>query len=323
MIAEHVLSVSIAPSGKEEELKLAAALTLLRKEDALLGVGTDPETGKMILYGVGELHLQLVRERLQREFGVKSAFGPLRIVYRETIHREVREEAKFIRKSGGRGQFAHCTLKLEPLADQDGFEFDCDAQGIPPAFVGSVERGVREALDQGPIGGYPLIGIKATLVGASFNEEESNEMAFKIAGAMALRSGCKKASPAILEPVMKLEAAFPEKYAGAVVGELNGRRANILEIGGGSIQKLKGTVPLSEMFGFANTMRGLSSGNVSFMMEPSHFEEIPTEKWRATNDPHSPDEPPTASAGRPVKPSGPKPGIPGGKGKDFPPEQDA
>ena len=323
MIPAHVLAVSISPNGKDEELKLASALSRLATEDAMLGVGCDPESGKIVVYGVGEIHLQLVRDRLKREFGVNAVFDPFKIVYRETIRREVREEAKFMRQSGGRRQFAHCILKLEPLPHHEGFEFACSLEGIPPQFVAHVEKGVREGLESsGPIGLYPIVGIKATMVGGSFVEEDSDEMSFKIAGAMALRSGCKKADPAILEPIMKCEVVFPGKYAADVIGELKGRRAKISGVSEGPIQTAKCTIPLSETFGFANNMRGIASGNVSFMMEPSHFEEIPLEMWKASNDPHSPDEPPTAGAGRPVKPIKPKPGLSGGQGRAFPPRDE-
>lgn len=321
MLPEHVLSVSVTASGKDAELSLSKALTKLKIKDRSLGIRMDSETGQMSILGVGTHHLQEIQERLKGEFGLVPAYGPYRVVYRETISRKVREEATFIRQSGGRRQYANCVLELTPLKDDDGFEFENKAKGIPLDFVAGVERGVREALETGgPHGEYPLVALKATLVSAKFVEDESSEMTFKIAGAMALRSGCRKAFPVILEPIMKFEAAFPKKIAEDSIVDLIGRRAKILDVVSGPMHMIRCLVPLSEMFGFKKRM---PSGMISYKMELSRFEEISVEKWKASNDPHSPDEPPTASAGRPVKPIKPKPGIPGGKGKDFPPEADA
>ncbi len=299
------------------------ALARLATEDPMLRAGSDSESGRIIVYGVGEIHLRLVCERLKGEFGVAADFGPFKVVYRETIRKEVREEAKFVREFRGRRQFAQCILNIEPMPVQEGFEFICAMEGMPPRFVAQIEKGVREGLENsGPIGLYPIVGIKATLVGGSFREDESDEMSFKIAGAMALRSGCMKASPAILEPIMKCEIVCLEKYLGNVVKDMNGRRAKFIDMSEGPIKTLNWTVPLSETFGLDHYLRGMSAGTGSIMMEPSHFEEIPIERWKASIDPHSPDEPPTAGAGRPVKPIKPKPGLSGGRGKPFPPKDE-
>jgi elongation factor G len=322
---DPVISVIVEPKTKADEEKMAYALTALSKEDKTLRVRTDVETGKTIVSGMSELHLESIVDRMRREFHVAMDVGRPRVAYRETIRKTVTEEAKFIRRSGGRGQYAHCILKIEPQAMNKGFVFvdDVRPDRVPRQFIPSVEQGVREALEGGALAGFPIIGIKVTLIDGSSHEDDSSEMAFKISGAMALRSGCMKADPTILEPIMKLVVTAPEPYAGDVIGDLNSRRAKVSDMGDrGNLKFVECTVPLSAMFGYAAALRSLSQGRASFAMELSHYEEVPWDVYKASIDPHGPDEPPTASAGRPVRPIRPDPGLSGGESRPFPPESD-
>jgi elongation factor G len=227
---------------------------------------------------------------MKREFKVEANVGEPQVAYRETVRKKVTEEGKFIRQSGGRGQYGHCVLTIEPQPMNKGFEFVNDVkQGrIPREYIPAVEKGVREALDGGALAGFPLVDIKVTLIDGSYHDVDSNEMAFKICGAMALRSGCQKASPTILEPIMKCEATTPEQYAGDVIGDLNSRRAKISEMGDrGHLKFVKCTVPLSEMFGYATVVRSISQGRASFTMEPSHYEEVPNNVLKAIVEKHN------------------------------------
>ena len=276
--AEPVISVAIEPKTKADEEKMANAMSRLAEEDQTFRIKTDVETGQTIISGMGELHLDIIVDRMKREFKVEANVGAPQVAYRETIRKKVREEGKFIRQSGGRGQYGHAILDIEPQPMGKGFEFVNDiSQGrIPREFIPAIEKGVREALDGGALAGYPIVDIKVTLVDGSFHEVDSNEMAFKIAGGMALRAGCKKANPTILEPIMKCEAITPDQYTGDVIGDLNSRRAKISEMGDrGHLKFVKCTVPLSEMFGYATVVRSISQGRASFSMEPSHYEEVP------------------------------------------------
>jgi elongation factor G len=276
--AEPVISVAIEPKTKADEERMANAMSRLAEEDQTFRIKTDVETGQTIISGMGELHLDIIVDRMKREFKVEANVGAPQVAYRETIRKKVREEGKFIRQSGGRGQYGHAVLEIEPQPMGKGFEFVNDiSQGrIPREFIAPIEKGVREALDGGALAGYPIVDIKVTLVDGSFHEVDSNEMAFKIAGGMALRAGCKKANPTILEPIMKCEAITPDQYTGDVIGDLNSRRAKISEMGDrGHLKFVKCTVPLSEMFGYATVVRSISQGRASFSMEPSHYEEVP------------------------------------------------
>ena len=275
---EPVISVAIEPKTKVDEEKMANAMQRLAEEDQTFRIKTDVETGQTIISGMGELHLDIIVDRMKREFKVEAGVGSPQVAYRETIRRKVLEEGKFIRQSGGRGQYGHCWLQIEPQPMGKGFEFVNEVkQGrIPREFIPAIEKGVREALDGGALAGYPLVDLKVTVTDGSFHEVDSNEMAFKIAAAMALRSGCKKASPTILEPIMKFEAVTPEQYMGDVIGDLNSRRAKIQDMGDrGHLKFVRATVPLSEMFGYATVVRSISQGRASFTMEPSHYEEVP------------------------------------------------
>lgn len=275
---EPVISIAVEPKTKEEEEKLSLALSRLAEEDQTFRVKTDEETGQTILSGMGELHLDILVDRLKREFKVNVNVGQPQVAYRESIKELVEEEGKFIRQSGGRGQYGHVWLKIEPLERGKGFEFvNAITQGrIPKEYIPAVEKGCIEALSNGVLAGYPIVDIKVTLFDGSFHEVDSSEIAFKIAAAMALRSGCKKAKPYILEPIMKFEVISPEENLGDVIGDLNSRRAKITEMGNrGNVKFVKGFVPLSEMFGYATTVRSLSQGRASFNLEPSHYEEVP------------------------------------------------
>jgi len=275
---EPVISVAIEPKSKADEEKMSVALARLAEEDQTIRIRTDTETSQTIMSGMGELHLEILVDRMKREFGVEANVGRPQVAYRETIRKRVLEEGKFIRQSGGRGQYGHVWLELEPNEKGKGFEFLSKiTQGrIPREFIPAVEKGCLEALEGGALAGYPIVDIKATLVDGSFHEVDSSEIAFKIAAAMALRAGCKKAAPALLEPIMRFEVLTPESYLGDVMGDLNARRARIQEMGDrGNIKFIRGFVPLSEMFGYATVVRSLSQGRASFNLEPSHYDEVP------------------------------------------------
>jgi elongation factor G len=275
---EPVISVAIEPKSKADEEKMAVALGRLAEEDQTFRIRTDTETGQTIISGMGELHLDIIVDRMKREFNVEGNVGMPQVAYKETVRKKVTEEGKFIRQTGGRGQYGHCLLQIEPNASGKGFEFiDGVKQGrIPREYIPAVEKGVREALGGGALAGFPIVDVKVTLLDGSYHEVDSSEMAFKIAGGMALRSGCKKANPTILEPVMKFEVITPQEYMGNVIGDLNSRRARILEMGDRAHLKfVKASVPLSELFGYATVVRSISQGRASFTMEPSHYEQVP------------------------------------------------
>jgi len=275
---EPVISIAIEPKTKDEEEKLSLALSRLAEEDQTFRVKTDEETGQTILSGMGELHLDIIVDRLKREFKVNVNVGQPQVAYRESIKNVVEEEGKFIRQSGGRGQYGHVWLKIEPLERGKGFEFvNAITQGrIPKEYIPAVEKGCEEALGSGVLAGYPLVDLRVTLFDGSFHEVDSSEIAFKIAAAIALKNGCKKANPYLLEPIMKFEVVCPEENIGDIIGDLNSRRARITEMGNrGNARYVRGFVPLAEMFGYATVVRSLSQGRASFNLEPSHYEEVP------------------------------------------------
>ena len=281
---EPVISVAIEPKSRADEEKMANAMGRLAEEDQTFRIETDVETGQTIISGMGELHLDIIVDRMKREFNVHANVGNPQVAYKETVRKKIVEEGKFIRQSGGRGQYGHCVIQIEPQPIGKGFEFvDKVKQGrIPREYVPAVEKGVTEALAGGALAGYPIVDIKVTLLDGSFHEVDSSEMAFKIAAAMALRAGCKKASPTILEPVMKFEVVTPEQYMGDIIGDLNSRRAKIQDMGDRAHLKfVRATVPLSEMFGYATVVRSVSQGRASFTMEPSHYEEVPANIYKA------------------------------------------
>ena len=322
---DPIISVSIGPKSQADVARISKALSALSKEDRTFRYSTDTDTGQTIISGMGELHLDIIVDRMKRLFKVEANVGKPQVAYKETVRKKVVEEGKFIRHSGGRAQYGHCIIQIEPQPRGKGFEFFSDVkQGrIPREYIPAVEKGVREALTVGVLAGYPIVDIKVTLLDGSYHDVDSNEMAFTIAGAMALRAGCRKADPTILEPILKCEVTTPEQYMGDIIGDINSRRAKVSDMGDrGHLKFVRFTVPLSEMFGYATVMRSIAGGRASLVTEPSHYEEVPRDKWKASTDPHSPDEPPTASAGRPVLPTRPKPGLSGGERRPFPPKSD-
>lgn len=283
--AKPVIDVAIEPKTKAEQDKMSLALTKLAEEDPTFQVSTNHETGQTIIAGMGELHLEIIVDRLLREFKVDANVGKPQVAYRETAGHDVEKaEGKFVRQSGGRGQYGHVFLRLEPQEKGKGFEFVNEiTQGrIPKEYIPAIEKGCREALDSGAVAGYPLVDIKVAVFDGSFHEVDSSEMAFKIAASMALKDGAKKANPIILEPIMKVEVVAPEANLGDIIGDLSSRRGQIGEMGvRGNVRYVRAEVPLAEMFGYATNVRSLSQGRASFTMEPSHYAEVPANVAKA------------------------------------------
>ena len=275
---EPVISIAIEPQTKADQERMGTALGRLTEEDPTFRMHTDQETGQTIISGMGELHLEIIVDRLQREFKVGCNVGNPQVAYRETIRKAVESEGKFVRQSGGRGQYGHCWLKLEPQEPGAGFVFENKVVGgsVPREFIGPIENGVKEAMETGVIAGYPMVDIKVTVFDGSYHDVDSSEMAFKIAGSMGFKEGAKKASPALLEPYMKVEATIPESYMGDIIGDLNSRRGRIdgMEAVGGA-QVVRAFVPLSQMFGYATDMRSRTQGRGTYSMEFDHYEEVP------------------------------------------------
>ena len=276
---EPVISVAIEPKSKADEDKLSQSLLKLAEEDPTFQVRSDEETGQTIIKGMGELHLEVIVDRLLREFKVDANIGKPRVAYRETISRKVEDvEGKFIRQSGGRGQYGHVIIDLEPNDEGEGFEFEDKITGgaIPKDYIGSVEDGIEEAMENGIQAGYPVVDVKVTLKDGSFHEVDSSEMAFKIAGSMAFRDAAKRARPVILEPVMEVEVVVPEDYMGDVIGDLNGRRGQIEGMENrANAQVIKAYVPLAEMFGYATDLRSKTQGRATYTMQFSHYDTTP------------------------------------------------
>lgn len=275
---EPVISVAIEPKTKGDSDRLGVALSKLDEEDPTFKVRIDHETGQTIISGMGELHLEIIVDRLLREFKVEANVGKPQVAYRETIRKPVRQEGKFIRQSGGRGQYGHVVLELEPMPPASGYEFVNDIVGgvIPKEYIPGVDKGIKEAMESGVLAGYPVIDVRAKLVDGSFHEVDSSEMAFRIAGSMAFKDGFVKAKPVLLEPVMKVEIEVPEDFMGDVIGDISSRRGRIE--GMETVEKLskvKANVPLSEMFGYATDIRNKTKGQGTFVMEFSHYEEVP------------------------------------------------
>jgi elongation factor G len=272
-----VIQLAIEPKTKADQEKLGVAIGKLVQEDPTLRVNTDPDTGQTILAGMGELHLEIIVDRMQREFGVGANVGKPQVAYRETIRKGAEAEGKFVRQTGGHGQYGHVKLRVEPAAGA-GFEFVNAITGgaIPKEFIGPVERGCAEALEGGVLAGYPMVDVKVTLFDGSYHEVDSSEMAFKIAGSMAVKQAAEKARPVLLEPIMSVEVVVPEEYMGDVIGDLNSRRGRIegMELRGTS-QIIKAMVPLSEMFGYATELRSRTQGRGSFTMHFGRYEEVP------------------------------------------------
>jgi elongation factor G len=277
-IPEPVISVAVEPKSKQDMEKLSKALQSLSDEDPTFRVSLDPETNQTVIAGMGELHLEILVDRMLREFKVEANVGAPQVAYRETIRKAIQVEGKFIRQSGGKGQYGHVVIDLEPGEAGSGFEFVSKIVGgsIPKEFIPSVENGVKEACESGILAGFPLIDVKTTLVDGSYHDVDSSEMAFKIAGSMAIKDGVPKASPVLLEPMMKVEVEVPETYLGDIMGNLNSRRGQIEGMGTEEgLAKISAMVPLAEMFGYATDIRSMTQGRGIFTMEFSHYDEVP------------------------------------------------
>jgi elongation factor G len=273
-----VISVAVEPKTKVDQEKMGVALQRLAKEDPSFRVHTDQESGQTIISGMGELHLEIIVDRMKREFKVDANVGKPQVAYRETLRGTVESEGKFVRQSGGRGQYGHIWLKLEPNEPGKGYEFINAIVGgsVPREFIPAVDKGVKEAVDTGVVAGYPVVDVKVTAFDGSYHDVDSNEMAFKIAGSIGFKDGFRKASPVILEPVMKVEVVTPEDYSGDVIGDLSRRRGQITGMDDSPAGKsILAEVPLSEMFGYATTVRSMSQGRATFTMEFSKYAEVP------------------------------------------------
>ena len=273
-----VISVAIEPKTKTDQEKLGISLDKLIREDPTFKVHTDPDTGQTILSGMGELHLEILVDRMVREFGVSANIGKPQVAYRETIRQSAVAEGKFVRQTGGRGQYGHVKIKLDPLPAGSGFEFASEIVGgaIPKEYIAPVEVGIRQALDTGVLAGYEIVDVKVTLVDGSFHEVDSSEMAFKIAGSMAFKEAAKRAKPVLLEPQMRVEVVVPEEFMGSVTGDLHSRRGRVEATEnrlGSTIIQCK--IPLSEMFGYSTDLRSMTQGRATYSMHFSHYEEAP------------------------------------------------
>ena len=275
---DPVIQVSIEPKTKVDQEKMGIALSRLAQEDPTFKVKTDPETGQTIIAGMGELHLEIIVDRMMREFKVEANVGKPMVAYRETIRKKVEAEGKFVRQSGGRGQYGHVRLIVEPNEQGKGYEFVNDIKGgvVPKEYIKPVDQGIQEALQSGVLAGYPVVDVKITLYDGSYHEVDSNEMAFKIAGSMGFKAGCEKANPVLLEPIMAVEVVVPEDYMGDVIGNLNSRRGRIenMEDRAG-VKVVTAKVPLAEMFAYSTSLRGMTQGRGNYTMQFSHYDEAP------------------------------------------------
>jgi elongation factor G len=273
-----VISVAVEPKTKTDQEKMGVALHKLAQEDPTFRVSTDPDSGQTIIEGMGELHLEIIVDRMMREFNVQANVGKPQVAYRETIRKKAEAEGKYIRQTGGSGQYGHVKIRLEPNEPGKGYEFVNDTVGgtVPKEFIKPIDQGIKEAMEGGVMAGYEMVDVKATLYDGSYHDVDSNEMAFKIAGSMAFKEAARKASPVLLEPVMSVEVVVPEEYMGVIIGDLNSRRGRIegIEHRAGS-QVIKAMVPLAEMFGYATNMRSNTQGRATFSMHFSRYEEAP------------------------------------------------
>jgi len=276
---EPVISVAIEPKTTADQDKMSEALRRLSEEDPTFRVRTDETTGQTLISGMGELHLEVLVDRMLREFRVGASVGRPRVAYRETITRPVRSEGKFVRQTGGHGQYGHAIVELEPMEKGQGFEFEDRTRGgvIPREFISAIEKGIKEAMESGVLAGYPLVDLRAKLVDGSYHEVDSSEMAFKVAGSMALKEGAAKAGPVLLEPVMKVEVVAPDEFTGDVIGNLSARRASIdgMQPHSRGMQAIDAHAPLAEMFGYATDLRSMTQGRGTFTMEFAHYSEVP------------------------------------------------
>jgi elongation factor G len=276
---EPVISQAVEPKTKADQEKMGIALGRLAKEDPSFRVRTDEESGQTIISGMGELHLEIIVDRMKREFGVEATVGKPQVAYRETIRKPVEIEGKYVKQSGGKGQYGHVWLKVEPQEEGKGYEFVDAIKGgvVPREFIPSVDKGVKDTMNSGVMAGYPVVDVKVTLFDGSYHDVDSSQIAFELAASMAFKDGCRKASPALLEPMMSVEVETPEDYAGTVMGDLSSRRGMVQGMddmpGGG--KTIKAEVPLSEMFGYATTLRSLTQGRATYTMEFKHYSEAP------------------------------------------------
>jgi elongation factor G len=274
-----VISVAVEPKTKVDQEKMGVALQRLAKEDPSFRVHTDPESGQTIISGMGELHLEIIVDRMKREFKVDANVGKPQVAYRETIRASVDSEGKFVRQSGGRGQYGHVWLKIEPREPGKGYEFVNAIVGgsVPREFIPAVDKGVQEAVQTGVIAGYPIVDVKVTIFDGSYHDVDSNEMAFKIAGSMGFKEGFRKAKPVLLEPIMKVEVVTPEDYYGDIVGDLSRRRGQIIGMEDSPSGKVvTAEVPLAEMFQYSTSMRSMSQGRANYTMEFEKYMEVPS-----------------------------------------------
>jgi elongation factor G len=275
---EPVVDVAIEPKSKADEEKMSVALQRLSEEDPTFRVRTDEETGQTVISGMGELHLEIIVDRMMREFNVQANVGKPQVAYRETITIPAEQRHRFIRQTGGKGMYGDVTLKIEPQEPGKGFEFENEVVGgaIPKEYIPSVEKGVEEAMKTGILAGYPVVDLKVTLIDGSYHDVDSSEMAFKIAGSMAFKEACAKAKPRLLEPIMDVEVVVPEEYMGDIIGDLSSRRGRI---GGmftrGEARVVAASVPLAEMFGYATRMRSISQGRAVYSMQFSRYDTLP------------------------------------------------
>jgi elongation factor G len=278
VFAVPVISVAVEPKTKADQEKMGMALAKLAQEDPTFKVHTDPDSGQTIISGMGELHLEIIVDRMMREYKVEANVGKPQVAYRETVRKHAEAEGKYIRQTGGRGQYGHAKIKLDPQPPGMGYEFVNDIVGgsVPKEFIKPIDQGIQEALEGGVLAGYPVVDVKVTLYDGSYHDVDSNEMAFKIAGSMAFKEAARKASPVLLEPVMAVEVVTPEDYAGAIMGDLSSRRGRIegMEHRAGS-QVIKAIVPLAEMFGYATHMRSSTQGRAEYSMHFARYEETP------------------------------------------------
>lgn len=275
---EPVISLAIEPKTKSDQEKMGYALNKLGDEDPTFRIKSNPETGQTIVSGMGELHLEIIVDRMKREFGVEASTGAPQVAYKETIKKIVEAEGKYIRQSGGRGQYGHCWLRLEPLPRGTGFEFVNEIKGgaIPSEFIPAIEKGVKEAIENGVVAGFPGVDMRIVVYDGSYHDVDSSEMAFKIAGSMAFQHGVKIADPVLLEPIMKVEVSTPEDFMGDVIGDLSAKRAQILGTDKRhNLTIINAYVPLAELSGYATKLRSMSQGRATYYMEPSHYEEVP------------------------------------------------
>ncbi|MCD4761719.1 elongation factor G, partial [bacterium] len=275
---EPVIKIAVEPKTKADQEKMGIALQKLAEEDPTFQIESNEETNQTLISGMGELHLDVIVDRMKREFKVEANIGKPQVSYRETINKNAEAEGKFIKQSGGRGQYGHCWLRVEPKGEGEDSEFVNEVKGgvIPREYIPAVEKGVKEAIDQGILAGYPLVDIKTTVYDGSFHEVDSSEIAFKMAAILGFKDACRRADPILLEPVMKVEVITPEEYMGNIIGDLNAKRGQIGQmVDRANAKVIDAKVPLAEMFGYATALRSMSQGRANYTMEFLHYSEVP------------------------------------------------